>query len=456
MNRRTFLAGLGASAVAPWAASAAAKSSAAANQRRNVLLYVADDWGMNDAGCYGNASIKTPGVDALAREGVRFTKAFCTTPSCSPSRSVILSGKYNHATGQYGLAHAAHHFASLNSVRSLPVMMAEGGYRTICSGKFHVEPEAKYHFDKYLPGGAPAKMADTAREHIAADDKRPFFLYFCPTEPHRPFTRTGSDTFDPAKVQVPSYLPDIPECREELAQYYGSVQRCDSGLVRLMEILKETGRWEDTLVIFISDNGIPFPGAKTNLYDPGCNLPCVIRNPFIDRQGLVNNAMMTWADLTPTILDFAGVTPADSDFHGRSLLPILAQEEPKDWDEICLSHTFHEVTMYYPMRAIRTRRYKLIWNIASGLEYPFASDLWNSKTWQACLTSGIKTYGKREVQNYLHRPAFELYDLENDPDEIHNIANDPGSKDILSELTGRIKEFQKKTQDPWLIKWEHE
>ena len=456
MNRRTFLAGLGASTVAPWVVNSAAEAATTAQSRRNVILYVADDWGMNDAGCYGNSVIKTPGVDTLARNGVRFTQAFCTTPSCSPSRSVILSGKHNHATGQYGLAHAAHHFVSLDKVRSLPVMMAEGGYRTICSGKFHVEPESKYHFEQYLPGDAPAEMADTAREHIEAKDARPFFLYFCPSEPHRPFKREGSDKFDPATVTVPPYLPDIPECRKELAAYYGSVQRCDSGLVRLIEILKDTGHWEDTLVIFVSDNGVPFPGAKTNLYDPGCNLPCIIRNPFLEKQGLVNSAMMTWADLTPTILDFAGITPADSGFHGRSVLPVLSQESPEGWDEVYLSHTFHEVTMYYPMRAVRTRRHKLIWNIASGLEYPFASDLWNSKTWQACLKSEIKTYGKRPLQNYLHRPAFELYDMGKDPDEIHNLADDPAAKSILAELTGKIKLFQEKTQDPWLLKWQHE
>jgi N-sulfoglucosamine sulfohydrolase len=456
MNRRAFLTGLGTAAAGAWAARAAETPPGNQGKRRNVVLYVGDDWGMNDAGCYGNKAVKTPGVDALAGDGVRFTQAYCTTPSCSPSRSVILTGCYNHANGQYGLAHSYHHFVSLDGVKSLPVMMAEGGYRTICAGKFHVEPEPRYHFGKYLPGGAPVKMAEAAREHIAAESPDPFFLYFCPTEPHRPFVRGGSDPVDPARVEVPTYLPDIPECRQELADYYGSIQRCDSGLVRLMEILKATGHWDDTLVIFVSDNGIPFPGAKTNLYDPGCNLPCVVRNPLLERQGTVNRAMITWADLTPTILDFAGLKPEGAAFHGRSFLPVLAQENPEGWDEVCLSHTFHEVTMYYPMRAVRTRRHKLIWNIAYGLEYPFASDLWESETWQACLKSGMKTYGRREVENYLHRPAFELYDLEKDPDEINNLAGDPAHKELLAELTNRVKAFQERTKDPWAIKWRHE
>ncbi len=424
--------------------------------KRNILLYVTDDHGTDDAGCYGNPVIKTPGLDMLAAEGTRFTRAFCTSASCSPSRSVILTGRHTHATGQYGLAHSYHHFVSLPHVKSLPVLLGNAGYRTVSAGKFHVAPEEIYHFDRYVKGAAPPKMAEMCRPVIAAKDTRPFFLYFCTTEPHRPFRREGSDPVDPNDVIVPSYLPDTPECREELAEYYGSVQRADSGLLRLMEILKETGHWDDTMIIYISDNGIPFPGAKTTLYDPGMRLPCVVRSPYQTKRGIACNAMITWADITPTLLDFAGVESPQAPFHGRSFLPVLDQESPKGWDEIYASHTFHEVTMYYPMRVVRTSRYKLIWNIAHGLEYPFASDLWESKTWQGILKRGDTHHAKRTIEAYIHRPEFELYDLENDPDEINNLADDPKYTVILEELKRKLKEFQKRTGDPWILKWERE
>jgi len=201
----------------------AMSGAGAAAAKRNVILYVADDLGTDMAGCYGNPVVRTPGMDALAQDGVRFTQAHCTTASCSPSRSVLLSGKHNHATGQYGLAHGYHHFVSLPNVVSLPVLLREAGYRTACAGKFHVEPEPLYHFDEYLKGDAPVRMAEACRAIVADESEKPFFLYFCPTEPHRPFRREGSAGIAPADVVVPPYLPDIPECREELAAYYGSI-----------------------------------------------------------------------------------------------------------------------------------------------------------------------------------------------------------------------------------------
>ena len=423
---------------------------------RNVVLYVVDDQGTDDAGCYGNPVIKTPGLDALAAEGTRFTHAFCTSSSCSASRSVILSGLVNHANGQYGHQHGYNHFASFDRVKSLPVLLEKAGYRTACFGKYHVAPESVYHFQKRGKLAEPAKMAENAREFITAEADRPFFLYFCTTEPHRPFRRGGSDTFDPAKVVVPPYLPDTPECREELAQYYGSVQRADRGLVRLTEILKETGHWDDTLVIYISDNGIAFPGAKTTVYEPGIRLPCVVRDPAAKRQGVVCNAMITWADLAPTILDYAGAMPGKPWFHGRSFLGILDEENPAGWDEIYASHTFHEITMYYPMRVVRGRRFKYILNLAHPLPYPFASDLYASPTWQGILRRGSKTYGPRLVEAYIHRPRHELYDLENDPLETRNLADDPGHAEVLAELQAKLKRWQEKTKDPWIVKYRYE
>ncbi len=456
MDRRRFMVTMGAGAASMAMAGPARGEPTKHVRKRNVLLYVVDDQGMDDAGCYGNPVIKTPGLDLLASEGTRFTQAFCTTPSCSASRSVILSGLYNHANGQYGHQHAYHHFASFPEVRSLPVLLGNAGYRTLCAGKYHVAPEEVYHFQEYLKPNEPATLADQCRSLIASEETRPFFLYCCTTEPHRPFVREGSDSFDPAEVVVPPYLPDTPECRAELAQYYGSVQRADRGLLRLIDILKETGRWEDTLVIYVSDNGIAFPGAKTNVYEPGVRLPCVIRDPARERGNIACDALVNWADLAPTICDYAGVQPPEKGFHGRSLRPILGQEHPEGWDETCLSHTFHEITMYYPMRVVRQRRYKLIWNMAHGLPFPFASDLWESLTWQGIVKSGATQYGRRAVEAYLHRPRFELYDLEADPDEIHNLADDPAHAAVLEELKVKLRAFQERTGDPWILKWEYE
>ncbi len=435
---------------------------AASAAPKNIILYVTDDQGTTDAGCYGNPVIKTPGLDTLAAAGTRFTHGFCTTPSCSASRSVILTGILNHANGQYGHAHGYHHFKTFDKIKSLPNRLREAGYRTATFGKYHVAPKERYNFEfwghQYLKGngGTPSKLAEGADAFLREEDDRPFFLYFCTHEPHRPFKRKEADPIHPKDVLVPSFLPDNAATRKELAEYYSSVQQADSGLVRLIQSLKDTGHWEDTLIVYISDNGIAFPGAKTNCYEPGLRLPCVVRNPELDTQGTVTDAMVTWADITPTILDYAGLLPDENVMHGRSFLSVLDQESPEGWDSVFMSHTFHEVTMYYPMRVLRDRRYKLIWNIAHGLSFPFASDLWDSKTWQHLVITDATYFAGRPIESYLHRPAFELYDLETDPDELHNLADEPEHQERLAGMQARLKEHQKRTDDPWILKWDHE
>ncbi len=475
ITRRSFMKGC----VAGASALISTRAFARENKRPNVVLIVSDDHGLDALGCYGNPVIETPNLDALAAGGVRFTNAFCTTASCSASRSVILSGMYNHANGQYGHQHSYHHFISFPNVKSLPVLLTEADYRTGRIGKYHVAPDEVYKFDVALPGNSrsPVQMADNCRDFVSGDDNKPFFLYYCTSDPHRgggtanelpgkpdrfgnrprgAYPGVDEVKYDPKDVVVPPFLPDLPECRAELAQYYQSVSRVDQGVGRLMRVLRRAGKYDNTVVIYISDNGVAFPGAKTTLYEPGMNLPCIVRDPRQKKKGIACDALVNFADLAPTILDFAGALPGKSPLQGRSFKSALNQEHPKGWDETYASHTFHEITMYYPMRVVRQRRYKLIWNIAHGLDYPFASDLWASSTWQATINAGKKHYGKRTVEAYLHRPKFELYDLENDPHEVKNLADDPEHQKVLEELKAKLKDFQKRTKDPWIVKWDYE
>jgi N-sulfoglucosamine sulfohydrolase len=446
-------------------------TTAADAASRNVVLIVGDDHG-RDLGCYGNPDVKTPHLDRLAAQGVRFTDAFCTTASCSASRSVILSGLQNHTSGQYGHQHAEHNFHTLTKVKSLPALLKAGGYRTASLGKFHVQPVEVYPFDETIPAGNtqnPVQMADRARTFLAKDDAKPFFLYFCPTDPHRAAKGFSEETphpgvsevkYDPATITVPPFLPDLPETRAELAGYNQAVSRLDQGVGRLLAVLEETGHADDTMVIYVSDNGMPWPGAKTTLYEPGMHLPLIVRAPGNAQPGTTSDAMVSWIDLAPTILDFAGVG-ADTGrgapkLQGRSFLPAARGEPLPGRDEVFASHTFHEVTMYYPMRAIRTRKYKLIRNLAAPLPFPFASDLWGSRTWQAVLDRKLSTYGRRSVEATLHHPPVELFDLESDPDELRNLADDPAHAATRAELEAKLKAWQQATADPWIVKYEHE
>ncbi|WP_034043006.1 sulfatase family protein [Wocania ichthyoenteri] len=444
--------------------------------RPNIILFVADDHGIDALGCYGNNIIKTPNLDKLAAQGTRFNNAYCTSASCSASRSVILSGKFGHATGSYGHVHDYHHFSTYDDVQTLPVLLEKAGYETARIGKYHVAPEQVYHFNKVLKAD-PRNTVEMAEqcENVLKSDK-PFFLYFCTDDPHRghPFEPEAWDmpndfgnkkegykgvetvSYNPEDVLVPSFLPDTKQTREEIAQYYQSISRIDQGFGKLMTMLQETGKANSTIVFYISDNGMAFPGAKTTVYEPGIKLPCIIKDPTKSSKGTTNNAMISWVDLTPTILDMAEVDYKKEDFHGKSFNNIIDQKKPEGWNDIYASHTFHEITMYYPMRVVRSGDYKLIYNISWRLEYPIASDLWASSTWQSIHRNSIEYYGPKKVSEFLFRPEFELFDLSNDPNEANNLAKNKFYFEILENMKSKLKVFQLKTSDPWLIMWNHD
>jgi N-sulfoglucosamine sulfohydrolase len=435
--------------------------------RRNVVLLIADDMGRT-LGCYGDRAAKTPNLDALARRGVRFSHAFAAVSSCSPSRSTLYTGLHTHTNGMYGLAHAEHNFHSRPGVKSLPGLLRPAGYRTGIIGKIHVQPRSVYDFDVEMTKGVNPRngvvMAKAARKFIADAGEAPFCLVMGYTDPHRALKGFANEAkypgipatkYDPKDLPLPYHLPDTPEARADLADYYESSSRLDANVGLLLEVLKETSRERDTLVIFLSDNGIPFPGAKTTLYDAGIHLPLIVHKPAQKKQDIVNSAMVSWVDVLPTILDWAGVKPP-ANLAGRSFLGILEEEKTKGWDRVFASHTFHEVTMYYPMRAVRTRGYKYIRNLAHKLDYPTAADIYNSGTWQDVLKRGDGMLGKRAVRGYVHRPLEELYDLEKDPHELSNVADVGAYEKTLAEMRQVLRAWQEKTRDPWVVKYRYE
>ena len=301
---------------------------------RNIIFFITDDESPT-LGCYGDKAAVTPAIDALAADGTRFVNAFATTASCSASRSVVMSGLHNHRNGQYGHAHAYHKFASFHNVLSLAMsrVLANAGYRTAQIGKYHVAPEEVYRFETYLKGNGrnAVQMADAAREFITNnEDDRPFFLYFGTSDPHRgggkdqtsksklkpdlfgnkpnrgSFDGVDEVFFDPADVPIPPFMTDTQETREELAQYYQSCARIDQGVARLVEILKEADLYDKTMIVFTADHGMAFSGGKTTVFEPGLNVPFVVRNPYEKNRGVVSNAMISHIDITPSLLDFAG------------------------------------------------------------------------------------------------------------------------------------------------------
>ncbi len=480
---------------------------------KNVIFFITDDESPS-LGCYGDPIAKTPAIDAIAADGTLFLNAFATTASCSASRSVVMSGLHNHRNGQYGHQHSYHKFSSYPSVVSLalPRVMATAGYRTGQIGKYHVAPEQVFRYETYLKANSrnAVEMAETAKEFITADSDKPFFLYFATSDPHRgggkdqnserelkpdlfgnkpddgSYEGVDEVFYKTEEVAIPHFLSDTPETREELAQYYQSVSRIDQGVARLVEILKEANLYDKTLIVFTADHGMAFAGGKTTVYEGGLRVPFVVRNPYEKKRGIEHEGMISHIDITPSLLDFAGGLdsktngpkemidskkfwkdfpevakdsqgPALTSYHGKSWIPILGKPEAEHWETIFASHTFHEIQMYYPMRVVRDKEYKLIWNIAHPLPYPFASDLWAASSFQAQFQDSLDApYGQKTVGEYIHRPQFEFFKIDEDPYEAHNLANDPDHREALTRYQEKMKQFQKQMGDPWIMKWNYE
>jgi N-sulfoglucosamine sulfohydrolase len=438
---------------------------AAENPKQNILFLIADDLGM-EVGCYGDKVAKTPNIDALAANGTRFTNGFACVSSCSPSRATLLTGLPTHQCGQYGLAHATHNAHTFRDVQSVPKLLKAAGYRTGVIAKLHVQPPEVYPWDVEVQnnGRNGAVIAQAAKKFFEESGEKPFFLLVGFTDPHR--AKKGFDstvqykgvpqvTFDPKDVPIPYHLADSPEVRADLADYYGSVARLDFGVGAVLQSLKDAKQSENTLVVFLSDNGIPFPGAKTTLYDSGVHLPLIVHTPSAKSKGVASKAMVSWTDIAPIMLDWAGVKPAAA-MGGKSLLPILEQEDAKDRDVVYGSHQMHEITMYYPMRMIRTRTHKLIRNLANPLPFPFASDIYNSDSWQGVLKRNDTMLGQRSRKAFEYRSKEELFDLTKDPNELKNVADGPAYAEVLKDLRTRLLAWQTATKDPWLVKEKYE
>ncbi len=439
------------------------------DSKKNVVLMISDNQSWFDVGCYGNEVVKTPSLDEFAKTGVRFEQAFATTASCGPSRAVMYTGLLTHSNGQYAHPHREHNQEIRPDVTTVFEMVKGNGYRTGLIGKDHIRPMEKYPID-FKPRGSSrdvVKMSKLADLFILDKDSSPFFLVVSFSDPHPtsilgvawgvPEAKDGYEpvAYDTKSIKVPSFLPDNEHVREGIAGYYQQISRMDFGVGEVMKSLGKSGHMEDTLVIFIADHGTSEPGAMGTHYEPGVRVPFLVKKPGLKTPGMVNKALVAFTDLTPTILDWTGTKFDGYPLHGRSILPILENPNPEGWDGALLSHIGHDVFAHYPMRTLRGRRYKLIWNILWRAEYPLPIDTVQRRTWVENRESGSKMLGLRTIDQFLHRPQLEFYDLESDPWESKNLADsdDPSLQKIKAEMVEEMVSRLEKQGDSWLRKY---
>ncbi|MDG2126826.1 MAG: sulfatase [Fuerstiella sp.] len=432
-------------------------------ERPNILLIVSEDNGP-EIGCYGEPFVKTPVLDQLAAEGVRFHNAYVPQAGCSQSRAALLTGLYPHQNGQIGLAtwkFRMYHQEPPNLVRSLK----QSGYRTGIIGKLHVNPEAAFPFDVHEIPKANfnrRKLGDYAKraeEFISASD-RSFFLSVNYPDAHRPFIRQARGLpkypLSGADVKPLAYFGlDTPQLRQDTADYYNCMSRLDSLIGDLLDVLQRSGKADNTIVVYMGDHGADLLRGKRTSYEGGVRVPLMIRWPDNAASDLVRQELVSTLDLMPTLLEVAGTQPVTG-LPGRSLLPLLQAPSPDNavpaWRRYLFTeYHLHSAHNFFPQRTVRDERYKLIQNLMPGQTNPGYG--FTLMRFFSGLPDAIESAPKYIRSSY-HRmqtpPEYELYDLHSDPYEFHDLATDTDHLDMLAELQKELAAWRRQTNDPLL------
>lgn len=408
----------------------------------NLIIMDCHDLGQH-IGAYGWKTVPTHNLDKLASQGIRFENHFCTAPQCSPSRAGLYTGRYPHANGMFGLAHDPFNWRLKQGESHLAQLLSQAGYTTALIGIQHVTAHEAQSvralgFQDVVLSHKPDQVAQHVRNYFENTPEKPFFLKIGFEYPHRDaqgrFKQAPPDSS--LGVEIPPYLPDCPQSKEELAELQGVIHQMDLAVGKILEDIKKAGLLEDTWIIFTTDHGIAMPMAKCTLYDRGIETALIMyAEPFDLVGGKVYQSLVSNVDLVPTILDMLGID-IPGNLQGQSFANLLRKSNFKERKEIFAEKTFH--TAYEPQRAIRTERFKLIWNLEVGI-INVPGDVMRSTIFPKVLDAVVE-----------ERPHFELYDLQNDPNETLNLAGKAEYAEVFNDLRQRLLTWMRETQDPLL------
>ena len=491
-----------------------------ADERPNILFAFADDWGRY-ASAYAELEpggisdlVSTPNFDRVAKEGVLFRNAFVNAPSCTPCRSSILSGQYFWRTGRGAILQGA---VWDSQIPTFPLLLEQAGYQVGFTAKVwspgtpanapigagrNAVPSAGGRFNQFSQNLGRANNPDQAKQELinevgtnfrkfldSRSTDKPFLYWWGPTNTHRRWIRGSGLKYwqinpDDLTGHLSAHWPDVPEVREDMADYLGEVQAVDAGLGALLQVLDDEKLRENTLIIVSGDHGVPgMPSGKCNLYDLGTAVPLVISWPRAIPGGRVISDFVSLPDLAPTVLEFAGA-PVPSVMTGRSLLSILksdrAGQVDPGRDAVLIGRERHVAAARteqrpYPQRALRTKDFLYIHNftpdrwpmgVAPGFGLPDAAmpgveelgrntfaafgDLDASPTKAWIVSNGLqsKEYRKYFDIAFAQRPQEELYDLMQDPEQLHNVAAHPDYQQQREQLRQRLMDTLRETGDP--------
>ncbi|MCB1227187.1 MAG: sulfatase-like hydrolase/transferase [Verrucomicrobiales bacterium] len=433
--------------------------SPAAESRPNIVFVLSDDHSYPFLGCYGRGEMKTPNLDRMAAEGMMFRRMFTGAPQCVPSRATIM-------TGRSPVAARITRFSSplpRDEITFPEILRQEAGYFVgVCGRSYHLDgsgraPSAtaevfdefhlrtfqdRFHFvDATGQENVPAKMNEFFDLRPA---DQPYFLWVNFSDPHHPWT-TGKNPPDPAALEVPDFLPDLPGVRQDLSAYEGEIEHCDGDFQGVLDVVRERAGLENTLVIFMGDNGMAFPSGKGCLRDPGLNVPLLAWWPGVVKPGGDSSALISGEDIAPTCLEAAGLAVPER-ISGVSFLPLLkGQPFPHERQHIFAERGPHGSATYdlnTPAssvdygRCVRSARYKLIYNVTPYQRYA-PVDSARNPSWTDIVKAHEESALATEFEDlwFAHpRPVYEVYDLEADPAELRNLYGQPGMEEVTQEL----------------------
>lgn len=429
-----------------------------------MLLITADDLGVH-IGAYGDKTVATPHLDALAAAGTRFDKGYVTQASCSPSRASLLTGLFPMQNGQWGLAYPNSGYSVKPEIETLPDILNRAGYLTGIMGKLHIQPQEKFPFawERSNDFGGPAKVDTTDLEAMtreageflsrAKNENKPFFLMANYYDPHRVYRHQRHGLPEkPLRWKDVKPLPfqhvDTPEVREQIAAYYNAISRLDSGVGALLKTLRDQGLEDNTLILFVGDNGAPFARGKVSAYEAGVHVPLLVKSPK-------GNAVKATRELTssvdffPTILEAARL-PVPQNLPGRSLTSVMNGTQIRNRDFLFTEYTAHTNWNFQPTRTVTDGRFKLIQRLVPNLPNPAINGEGDGALDAALQQFGPQTVERAAWDRFVQPPNEEFFDLENDPDEWNDLAGKPAFAAQQSHLRLALDAWRKEMNDPFL------
>jgi len=442
ISRRDFLKAAGVGIAAAAGAGELGAAETFVIDRPNIMLVIADDQTYLDSGCYGNKEVKTPNIDRLAREGMRFERCFTATAMCAPTRQQLYTGIFPVRNGAY-----PNHSRVKDGTKSIVHHLKVLGYRVGLVGKSHFGPRESFPFERV--------SADGIAKFIARDSRQPYCLFYASHNPHLPWKSGDADAYDAKKLTIPPYMVDTPETRRAMCRYYAEITSLDVEIGKCMKFVDDSPAKDNTIFIYTSEQGMQAPYAKWTCYELGLRTALVIRWPKRVKAASVAKAMVQYVDVTPTLVDAAGGKIPEG-LDGRSFLQVLRGKTDKHNELVYGVHTTAHIISAtpggYPVRSIRDEKYKYIRNLRHTATFRNTMIVSDKENFWKSWVRKAKTddFAAKRVNGYLNRPAEEFYDIVNDPHELNNLSSDKKYRPIMDAMGKKLQAWMDQQGDKGL------